>query len=254
MGDRRSILGFSYAYTLNTSQTLTTINSNVVSITLSQLDLDSLKAARIGSYLHSTFIRLSNFTVEDVSGNLNQATAIASELQVSILTPDMRSPALSSYDLDLNSGLISFTFTETVSAGTFTPAALTIQSDMFGFGSSLPITEGTLLDSDSPNVRLLLTTNDLNRLKISPVARSVISTYLSFPSSLVLDSFANPISPIQPTSALNVNTYIADSTRPEVCSFPLTYHEISHSCEVPVLLGDNVLTGSPSSDPHSHLQ
>ena len=188
----------------------------MLSVALSTQDLDSIKIAGVGIYPQSTYLSLAELTATDMNGNPIQRTETASELQVSALTADSTDPSLSSYELDLNTGLLALIFSETVRASSFAPSLVTLQSDQFGTEASLSLSEGVLLDGDGPILRLQLSIGDLNRLKISTVARAMFSTYLSFPNSLVQDSTGNSISAIQSTLALPVGTYVSDDTSPEV--------------------------------------
>ena len=221
MGDRLSILGFSASHTLTSQSQISLPNNNVLSVALSPQDLNSIKTAGIGLSNQSTFISLSELTAADMSGNANQGTETASELQVSALTVDTTRPSIASFDIDLNSGLLTLIFTETVRASSFNPSLVTLQSDAFGTDSSFSLTEGVLLGTDGPILRLQLSTGDFNLLKISPVARDILSTYLSFPDSLVQDSAGNSIVSVLSSLALFVQTYTFDLTNPQVSSIAL---------------------------------
>ena len=164
----------------------------------------------------------------DLNGNPNQRTEIASELQVFTLTPDSTAPSLSSYDLDMDTGVMTFSFSETISVDSFSPALLTLQSDQFGIQTYITLSEGVFLDTNSPTVRLQLSTGDFNRLRISLVARASTLTYISFPSSLLQDTAGVAINPIQSTFALSVDNFTPDVTNPEVGCY-LCYH-YKYSC------------------------
>lgn len=155
----------------------------------------------------------------DLNGNPNQRTEIASEPRVFTITPDSTAPSLSSYDLDMDTGVMTFSFSETISVASFSPALLRLQSDQFGIQSSITLSEGVFLDTDGPTVRLQLSTGDFNRLRISLVARAKTSTYISFPSSLVQDTAGVAINLIQSTFALFVDNFTPDVTNPEVSCF-----------------------------------
>ena len=193
----------------------------MLSVSLSSQDLDSIKIAGVGISVQSTYISLSELTAADMTGNANQITATAAELQVSALTVDATRPILLSFDLDLNTGLMAFSFTEAVRASSFIPSLVTLQSDPFGTGSSLSLSEGVLLGGDGSLLRLQLSTGNLNLLKISPVARDSFSTYMSFPNPLVQDSAGNPNVVIQSSLALLVGTYVSDNTSPEVSNITI---------------------------------
>lgn len=93
---------------------------------------------------------------------------------------------------------------------------LTLQDDPFASSSQFVLTDVTLLDGNNPTVRLLISTDNLNSIKISPVASSASSTYLSHSSQFITDTSSVPISAISSNNALLVATYAPDTTAPKV--------------------------------------
>ena len=91
-------------------------------------------------------------------------------LQARRVIEDQNRPMLLEFEFDLNQGLITITFSETVEAGSITVTDFTFQSDLElvpANGSVFyNLTGGEVISSDGPIIAILLSDFDLNEIKL----------------------------------------------------------------------------------------
>lgn len=203
----------------------TATNSSRITIVLITNDTDTLKQlSGVATSTANTYILVTNATVEDISGNPNEAILDGQGLQVTGFAGDDVSPTLLFYSLDLTSDELTLTFSETVSVTTFDLSQFTLQSESSMMSAfSYALTGGRVLTTrDAPRVTISLTRSDLNELKKIPgLATSRENTHLSITSSAVADTFGNPVTAIPPSLALQVSMFLDDFEEPILESFEL---------------------------------
>ena len=215
-------------------------------------DLNTIKAlALLATQNSSTYIQLTDFVIRDTAGNMNLPTNIT---MVTEYTPDTTDPELLEFDLDLTRDILTFRFSETVNARTFSSSQLTListsedetsGSGQSGYGTgysvnntlqsgsgmasgvlevvSYSLTGGELISSiNSTRLQLALSFTDRNELKrLLGLAISTNTTYLSVTSTFIEDTATNPIWPIDITSPLPVSNFTVDISLPTLLRFEL---------------------------------
>lgn len=205
----------------------TSVDSSTVDITLSQMDLNAIKAIdSLATSFSDAYISALPQTVEDVNGNLLNEVSTDSALQVSSYTPDETTPALISFALDLGNEQLILTFSETVRASSFDSTQVTVQSqvsDALLGTRTITLAGGVATSQQDPAILILqLEDQDADSLKsFSDIGTSVANTFLSLTSSTVQDSAGNPTVPFHPTNALQVDIFIPDTIPPQLISFAL---------------------------------
>jgi hypothetical protein len=195
-----------------------TVYSPVITVLLDTPELNYIKL--FAHSWDSTYLILSEGSATDSNGNENLASTSA--IQVSIFTPDTTRPVVVSFGLDLNTGILILTFSETVNVSTIDITALTIQSDGSGSGTSHTLVSGLVASPNSDTVTIFLTQMDLNVIKSDVnLATSQANTFLSFSSSLVQDMYGSPVVEVGPEGALVVAIYAEDVTPPTLVFFDL---------------------------------
>ena len=147
----------------------------------------------------------------------------ASPLQAMMVIPDTTGPTLLSFDLDLNSGLLTLHFTEPVTDLNAMPSAITLQSASNGTATSYTFTGGGLQSRVSPaSLEVMINVEDLNAVKaLLDLATSAANTFLSFTSNITTDYAFNEAEPIASSNAVSVSRLIPDTTPPTLISFSL---------------------------------
>ena len=162
---------------------------------------------------NNTFVKISSGVIQDVFEN---DVVSQSRQSVRRFTEDSVSPRLLGFDFDLDLGLLTMTFRETVRTGSLDTSGITFH-DGDPLGSSYTLSG--FYDSVSPDSTILkiqLTNDDLNELKyLDDLAVSRMSTYLSAKSSTVKDMNSNPL------AAVSDVTYVPDQTPPTLTSWTL---------------------------------
>ena len=204
------------SYSITGSQGVTAVGSNGASVSLSKTDLDAMKF-----FLHMTpgttwSVRLNQDAVTSTNGISNQQQTLA----LSSITPDTTAPSIVSFSLNLNSGRVVLTFSEPIDSTNYS------LQQVFLNGSSGGLSGYNLLGSTvstsffSTIFDFVLSSTALNAVKLdSSVATSSSNTFMFMSSQSFRDVGGNPIAAL--TTGLQVNTFIPDSTSPELSSFTL---------------------------------
>ena len=194
-----------------------TMSTSVV-VDLLRGDLNAIKAIPgLASQPGNTFVSITPAAVKGMSGNPVVQVPMTSALQVSMFTVDSTGPALLSFDLDFNSGVLTLHFNEPVNFSALSAVAVTLSSaSNQGVAASYVLTAASAsLDAGLlTDGRILVGNGDLNVLKQRRVCTTAMC-HLDATGSLVGDSSGNPNYP----ASLNVTLYTPDTTPPQVMSF-----------------------------------
>ena len=206
----------------------TTIFSPFINISISDQDLNALKKNRnVGTTENDTYIVLNNMTVFDMSSNPVREILNGDGVKVRIYNRDSIEPQLGNFSLDLNTGILTLNYTETVDTRMFFPTEITLQShaNASDVEHNFTLTGGNLLNEDDPFVRLRLTISDLNEIKrLIYLATDIDDTYISISSLQVKDMSGNSVTAITDDDALQAIDYVFDTTRPMLVNYSLDLH------------------------------
>ena len=210
-----------------TNVTVIAVNQSWISVNITKSDLDEIKAyLDLATNSNNTFLVIDAATILDTSGNTVVEINDTEAVQVSDLIPDTTSPVLESFDLDMNNGELTLTFSESVLSHTLTPTAFTLQvmSSLALVDSQLYYTlmsaNVTVTAIDHTVVRLLINNSDLNQIKKRPqLATAQNNTFLSLTENAINDTSSNKLTPILPSNGLPVTNYTRDTTPPKLASF-----------------------------------
>ena len=186
-------------------------------------DLNRIKQnTSLYTAMATTYLNLEEGFVLDLNNNLLEPATNVLALN---FTEDIGSPMLTAFDFDLNEGLLSLIFSETVNASSFNPTGITIQSVL---NATIPTDRytltGGLLTSlvDSTILTLQVTTADLDIIKARGIALDNTTTWLTMTSNTVLDMSDNSVTPIVNNfDAEPVSVYDPDITSPTLVNFTL---------------------------------
>ena len=212
------------AYTLtggSSSINLTTA-PHIVTFALTPDDLNEIKhLSELATSTTSTFISITTATVNDFSSNDNVDIPRYSPLQASDFLPDFTQPQLISFDLNMDSRVLTLSFTEVINISSFDVTAIMLQSHPFVvFGTFYSLQNSTTAFETLTRVNVFLSDEDANNIKrITSLATSINNTYLSFMNSLVRDTFSNPVRGILNITGIRVRDYTRDATSPVFTSF-----------------------------------
>ena len=237
------------SFRLTNASILTSDNTTVV-IELSETDLFAIKDTPYLCDIRAhCYIVISNMTTLDMSGNPSQAIPQAAPGSVvSRFVDDVSSPALDQFGLDMNSSVLSLTFSEPIEGADLDPTGITIVSmPNASIFERYQLTGGQSLGrSGDIVVMVVLSTDDVNTLKASTFAKSSADTYLTMLSSTVTDvAFTkNPVVSIDINAALPVSNYVTDSEPPTLTSYSLDLNtdQLVLDFSEPVLTSEVIFT------------
>ena len=214
-------------YTLVDS-TPSNVNSAMVDVTLSDRDLNAVKAITdLATSTSDTYIIATQYTVQDMNNNLLSAISDDSALQVSPIgyTRDSSSPRLDTFELNLSTEQLILTFSEAVQATSLDPTQITVQSRMNSATAGTRIvrlTGGTPPQENGRIIALQLSEEDANMIKrFTDIATSRVDTFLSLTGTAVQDPVGNRVVAIADNNARRVTTFMADNIQPRLESFGL---------------------------------
>ncbi len=206
-----------------TNGTFPTNNDIRTVITLAGTDLDLIKFRNLGNNQSDTYLALEAGAILDAAGN----PGVERTLQASEVILDITTPTLSTFDFDLNVGVMTLGFDEAVILSSFQLGELVLSEevvdttdveDFSAFSSNVDYAPNSLRD-----LRIEFTNDELNEIKRIQVCRDNITCYLYFPRSLqavtITDIAGNPVEIIQFFEGRPVSTFTPDTTPPTLVGF-----------------------------------
>eukprot|EP00049_Salpingoeca_infusionum_P013900 m.258945 g.258945 ORF g.258945 m.258945 type:complete len:2013 (+) comp15549_c1_seq6:290-6328(+) len=170
----------------------------------------------------STLLKYNEFAFSDQFGNRLQP----GNQSAFNFVADANKPRMVSYNLNFNNETITMYFSEVVDAATLQCTALTLQDDSSNSTAHYTLTGCNVTSSNGLIHTVALLTNDLNELKaMTALATGINKTYLSASSLLVSDMTGNVMVPITNNSALQVASFTADATRPQLINFAFNLND-----------------------------
>ena len=213
---------------LGDSNPSSTAPASSFTVELSFEELESIKQmVMLATEENTTYLSVSNSTITDMVGLPLAAIASNNAMVAFDHVADMTPPSLTNYSIDLNNGLLTLLFDETVILSTFNITAFTFQSAPNDLDSTTAITltgPGTLLmdSSDGTEFSLFLSASDYNRINSDEsIARNRDNTYLSVTAGAIMDTNGIPSDAISSSNALQVGEFFLDGTRPTLVSYNL---------------------------------
>ena len=204
----------------------TTSNGLQFIIELSDVDFNALTASfPLATMETNTFITLLGGTVKDMQGNNNEELPTDNALQVTSHEEDRMRPIFSSFDLDLNLGILTVVFSESVNVTSFDPTRVTLQSSSSSPSHFFTLTGGLVSQDVITTIDVDLQVADLNILKQTlGLASTGADTYISFTSGLVEDMNGNPVEAVGMQEAEAVTLFTEDTTSPRLVTFNMDFN------------------------------
>ena len=221
------------AVTAGVSHTLTggslTVAQNSVSLQVKMTvsDLNALKAALLASSTSDTYLRFAGGMIADMNGNNVTAVTDGNAVQASSYGKDLTVPSLVSFGLNMNSGVLTLDFSESMSPSSVVTTDFTLQSTGNGSDASavsFPLTGGNVTTSVvSLTLAIVLLETDLNNIKaLAVLAVGTTTTFVSMNVGGAKDVSGNNVTAVGSESGLVSTSFIQDTTRPALLSFTLS--------------------------------
>ena len=191
-----------------------------ISLSLTTEDLNGLKLNPfLATSTANTFVELAeNFAYGLGSIPLVEQNAT----QVTMFIPDTLEPVVISFDLDLDSNILSIEFNEPVPVYTFDESRILLLSSFTPDSetSRVSLTDTyTLATGNATSLRALISAQDAIDIKRQPLCYSVDNCFVVFDEYLVSDVSGNTF--LASVMAEQVSSVSPDVTPPQLVSFPV---------------------------------
>ena len=200
-------------------------NFTTLSITLTDSDLNAVKALRgLATEVDDTFIALDSTAISDVASNPAMVVSVMAPEVVSGFTNDTTQPELLQFKIEIDSGNITFTFSETVNVvETLNSTDLVVQSSpSLNPERSIRISAGAMIPTFDYNVvSIIISVDDIAQLFANQLCLNESECFLSFSPLFVADMSGNSIRSHLGSMAIQVNATIVDPNQPELAQFVL---------------------------------
>ena len=203
---------------------------NITSVITVRLSLEDIAAVKLNSDFGTspinTYLSVDAGALLDVALNSNAeiANIMVTEVEADTI---VSFTSLVDYTLDLNTGVMSLTFSDVVNVSTQYSAAIRLQSRRTSAASeTYTLSSNSISDSNNGHV-INITLSDIDLLginSISNLAKSLINTYLIMRADYIDDYLGNDVLPITDGKALRVSSFIPDSTAPQLLEAILDFN------------------------------
>jgi hypothetical protein len=187
---------------------ISTYNSNMIVFKLLRSDANAIKAFySLAKNTTNTFLSITPTMVKDMSGNAITSIASSSALGVTSYNPDITSPQLLSFSIDMTGAYVSLTFDETVDGTTILPTEFSLQDGVTPIFVKYTLTGGIasngvaymtgLLFGNTPSItpKFYFTKSDLDTIKSLPLCTTAPNCFLVNTEYAVKDMAGNRIIP-----------------------------------------------------------
>jgi len=196
-------------------------------VDLTDADLNYIKRVRsLATNGENTFISLSSDAVEDMAGNNVVAIDSTNAQRTVGFDEDVTAPELVAFSLNMDSGVLSLTFSETIKGvDSLVIDELQIQASETAAGGEFyvplhDVTPASTADDVVFNVHFGV--EDLNEIKrLSELATSTSNTFLTFSEAAISDMNDNAVVARVDGDAIQASAFVEDTTSPNLVSFDL---------------------------------
>ena len=204
------------SWTLTDRSQVMRINDPILTIRLSVFDANEIKKlTSLAQDEASSLLSFVTGTARDMATNdLTRVSLKAAEL----VTPDVSGPVLQRFELDINMGILTLTYDETVNSTSLRPSSFLFYSNLTT--EVVQLSGGAVLDPNQNIIRLNLTRDDLNAFKlIRELGTNNSNTVLNQTLGAVVDM--PPIENDAVERSLATSNLVQDTTPPYIEWFNL---------------------------------
>ena len=215
--------GESYNLTGGTVHSTASTASHVINFTLTDADITFLETnAMVATGLTNTYLSSSSMSVaRDTNNNAN---VDLSPLSINVFVEDTSPPSVTTFDLDMDDGVLQISVNDPVNTSTFNPSSITLQSRI-ARRSIEWVTLNSQSHTNSPvgfSIAVSIDDADINEVKaIRSLYTRDSDCFITVAASAVLDIHGRATNPVPDGQALMVRSYTRDTTPPGVLSWEL---------------------------------
>ena len=215
---RKNASALSPHITLTVNSTATLISDGtVVMVSLSEADQNAIKGEQFCNSTDECYLSHDSGVVNDRLNQPSPERTAEDALMASAIGTDFMAPELEQFvSMDLNNGRLILRFSETL----YGPSVTFSELSLGAFAQVVALTTGDVVSSNTPNLELQLTNEDLNEIKKDPVvcfSRFFCGVQIS--ARFATDYAGNYA--LATMTSLTPTTFIPDTTAPTIESFLL---------------------------------
>ena len=214
----------SVSYQLHTPKNIFPSDAdNTFSLSLNDEDINYIKRSiNLGTNTSNTFLSITSSAVIDLNRNRVEAIGRNNALQAFSVVPDITSPVLESFDLDMDDGIMTLRFSETVNARSIDLNEISLVNRNRRFTSSYTLQQSSPSTDDSTVIVIDIGKSDLDSIKsINDLATGMDDTFIVASVLAIVDMNSNRLIEVHEDTALQVDMYTSDITDPELVNFML---------------------------------
>ena len=192
------------------------------SLSLNDEDINYIKRnINLGTNTSNTFLSITSSAIIDLNRNRVEAIGRNNALPAYAVVPDITSPVLESFDLDMDDGVMTLRFSETVNARSIDLNEISLVNRNRRFTSSYTLQQSNPSTDDSTVIEIDIK-SDLDSIKsINDLATGMGDTFIVASVLAIVDMNGNRLVEIHEDTALQVDMYTSDITNPELVNFML---------------------------------
>lgn len=200
------------------------IDPITLQVVLTTTDVNAIKGQyNLATTQDTTFVTLDSDAVTDAQGNGNVGVAPSAAMQVATYAPDTTGPRVLGAEIDMNAGVVTLTFDETVDDASFDATAVVARASNESNATwyRLSPTSTTLVASaNNTDVVFRLSYADEQVIKaLRDVWVDAASAFISVDSTVVRDAVGlAPLTSLLP-GVFQAHRYVVDSTAPNITHF-----------------------------------
>ena len=195
-------------------------------IELSDTDFNAIAATfPLATMSINTYISLREGVVRDTAGVASSEVPVNNAIQITNHTADDVRPSLDEFIFDLDGGILTLVFSESVNITSFDATQITLQNQPNSPTYMHTLRGGVVTRRENTIIDVTLLSNDLNRIKqLTQLASIRSNTYISITSATVSDMNRNLVNAVSMSNALLSQSFIPDITGPIIQGFNLDYN------------------------------
>jgi hypothetical protein len=228
-----------------TGGTKSELSETEIELKLKLVDLNAIKAddmafTAASTYLSATEGFITDAADQDVTAVVGKAVASGGYIA------DNVKPTLVSFKLDMNTEMITLSFSETILRSSFQPGTLTLRRNQLAddaFTHTFSAATVPEAGGNGDTIALIITKADMDEIKnVVELASSATTTYIEFPAGMFTDvasdGVSNNLVAVIDTAAkaVKVGGYQVDTTPPqlETFSFDINSHTVTMNFNEPI--------------------
>ena len=204
---------------LTSATALKTGNAKILEFDIGNEDFDRIRTnPYLGVYKNNTFINVTVGAIKDMYNN--EILSVHGAVEAGEVVPDDSVPVLEDFEVDMNTGELILTYSETIDVDLFDVTRITLYNTS-SLTPSFDLTSSTSIISESASIVVVqLGLDDLNPLRAAMnFGSNEENTYITIMADTAFDFAGNPaIGLDSPTKADNVTQ---DNTGPSLYEFVL---------------------------------